>query len=904
MDAWHARRHRGAFLLTGSGTVGRGSRNARRSFGRFLMVLAGIVLVPGNVLAAQWAQAFAAPGAEVFADKAAFVAATAPNRVATFEDVPARQSSPFASGDVYFPRSMQAIDDPLGANLPYAYWFGSSGSPQRFASFSGSASGSPDDSALGGVFVFPGDVSATGFDFTCFACDTLPDDSELAWEAYAANGGVVASGTTVVDLHRDEGSDPQPHRFFGLVLDRPFRSLAVSRRSVSRPGFSGNWFLDDLRYVPEPPSLARAGRYGYAASGPWLAVIDAANPAIVARIPLGAAANGALAASPAGTAVYVATTDRIAVVDPRSRTVVATVSVGHADMLLTDSAGAYLYAAGRLSLAGAAPENTVSVVDARTNTMTAAAPLPSSAFPPSGMVAHPDGTRLYVRNTFSGGREDSVSVIDTALWRVVADIPLSGEGLLAADPMGRFVYAAVREGLAVIDTAIDAITATIAIPTEPYGTVVTPAIAFDPEGTLAWVAAYVPAFFGGHDGRVLAIDTATQGIVATVALDQLPKALVVDPAGERVYVSGQVTASPARPTQLVPAGVDVIDAATRTVVATIPPVSPAPYVVSPGSLVLNAATAAVWAMDSSGVYAIDAATGAIAATLPPTGALAFAPDLAQPPARQWHYLLGSRTSAFSALPWGAPGDAAVTADYDGDGRADVAVFRPREGGEEGIWWVRRTADGGITRRQWGAASLADVPVPADYDGDGRSDFAVWRPALGEWYILRSTDGGTSYWRFGHSAELPVPADYDGDGRADLATYAAGTWQVFGSTIGNTTLQLGAGVDMPVPGDYDGDGRADAAVFGPTTGVWLILESGASTVSTAQWGMPGDVPVPADYDGDGTTDVAVWRPASGTWWIRSSRSGEVLSVTWGAAGDRPEPADFDGDRKADQSVYRP
>jgi len=41
----------------------------------------------------------------------------------------------------------------------------------------------------------------------------------------------------------------------------------------------------------------------------------------------------------------------------------------------------------------------------------------------------------------------------------------------------------------------------------------------------------------------------------------------------------------------------------------------------------------------------------------------------------------------------------------------------------------------------GAGSLGDTPVPGDYDGDGKTDIAVWRPDSGVWYIQKSSDGG-------------------------------------------------------------------------------------------------------------------------------------------------------------------
>jgi hypothetical protein len=65
----------------------------------------------------------------------------------------------------------------------------------------------------------------------------------------------------------------------------------------------------------------------------------------------------------------------------------------------------------------------------------------------------------------------------------------------------------------------------------------------------------------------------------------------------------------------------------------------------------------------------------------------------------------------------------VPGDYDGNGVTDIAVWRP----QNGYWYVKN-----IKNEQWGAAG--DVPVSADYNGDAISDLAVWRPSIGYWFI--------------------------------------------------------------------------------------------------------------------------------------------------------------------------
>ncbi len=219
-------------------------------------------------------------------------------------------------------------------------------------------------------------------------------------------------------------------------------------------------------------------------------------------------------------------------------------------------------------------------------------------------------------------------------------------------------------------------------------------------------------------------------------------------------------------------------------------------------------------------------------------------------------------------------------DFDGDGRSDLAIWRP--GTAE--WWHINSFTGAGATQQWGWSS--DRLVPADYDGDGRTDHAVWRPSNGTWYILYSAGGSVTY-SWGLNGDIPVPADFNGDGRADYCVWrpSNATWYVTYSSGGGTTVQWGWSEDAPVPADFNGDGRADFAVWRPGNGHWYITYSSGGSWS-GQWGLTGDVPVPADHDGDGRADLAVWRPSTAQWWYIRSLDGGSAAPVWGVSSDRP------------------
>ncbi len=95
---------------------------------------------------------------------------------------------------------------------------------------------------------------------------------------------------------------------------------------------------------------------------------------------------------------------------------------------------------------------------------------------------------------------------------------------------------------------------------------------------------------------------------------------------------------------------------------------------------------------------------------------------------------------------------------------------------------------------------------SNFDADGTSDIAVWRPSTGVWYALNSTDNNAQIVSFGLNGDKIVPGDYDADGKADFAVFrpSTGVWYVMKSTGGFIITQFGLNGDIPVSGDYDGD----------------------------------------------------------------------------------------------------
>lgn len=255
------------------------------------------------------------------------------------------------------------------------------------------------------------------------------------------------------------------------------------------------------------------------------------------------------------------------------------------------------------------------------------------------------------------------------------------------------------------------------------------------------------------------------------------------------------------------------------------------------------------------------------------------------------YSLASLNGNFIEKQIGQPGDSvSLTVDFDGDGRSDFSTARYNA---EVLWRIFKSTTNSLEETRWGSSTLGDFFAAADYDGDGKMDIAVFRG--GTWYIIESSSGNVRYEYFGQSGDVPAANDFDGDGKADLAIARSESgqrvWYVRRSsdnTFYSITWGLSSDAFFTGKADWDGDGAADISVIRNESGqrVFYILRSSDLQLQIIRWGLSSDVVKLGDYDGDGKTDAAVTRAINGqrVFFILQSSNGEPRYETFGLQGD--------------------
>jgi len=276
---------------------------------------------------------------------------------------------------------------------------------------------------------------------------------------------------------------------------------------------------------------------------------------------------------------------------------------------------------------------------------------------------------------------------------------------------------------------------------------------------------------------------------------------------------------------------------------------------------------------------------------------------------RWFINLNGSTTNYGS-DWGVFSDYFVPADYDGDQKTDIAVWRPVSSGQpagNAFFYILNSSNNTVRIEDFGQTG-DDPTIVGDYNGDGKADVAVYRPGAGSnqqsfWFYRTAAGGAISYvpWGVGGSFttlnDIPVPGDYDGDGKNDFAVVRSGIggqprYWLNQTTAGISTRTFGTTSDTYVPGDYDGDGKTDLAIIRNVSGAvhwWYLRSSDSQTVQTVFGTSATDYLAQGDYDGDGKTDLAIWRPGTSpgasAFWVRGSLNGAYI-VPFGQSGDYP------------------
>ncbi len=197
----------------------------------------------------------------------------------------------------------------------------------------------------------------------------------------------------------------------------------------------------------------------------------------------------------------------------------------------------------------------------------------------------------------------ALNVLDTAANAVVATIPLPDlASEVAVTPDGNFAYVSLAtDTVAVVSTATNSVVGSISVGQAPIG------LAITPDGQFVYVA-------NSSWNSVWVIATSTNSIVAAISVGTGPISVAVTPDGASVYVANILSNN-----------VSVINIATNTVVATISVGS------GPGNLAIAPDGAFVYSSnyESGTVSVINTATNTVVSTIPTapnSGGIAVTPD--------------------------------------------------------------------------------------------------------------------------------------------------------------------------------------------------------------------------------------------------------------------------------------
>jgi hypothetical protein len=315
--------------------------------------------------------------------------------------------------------------------------------------------------------------------------------------------------------------------------------------------------------------------------------------------------------------------------------------------------------------------------------------------------------------------------------------------------------------------------------------------------------------------------------------------------------------------------------------------------------------------------------------------------------------------ALAALLIVEDAQAVYPADFDGDGKQDLVVYRPNDGGTGFSSWylfpssgtcpsqMGPTGGGGCSI-SWGLPT--DRPIVGDFDRDGRADFAVVRPTTYNWYIRYSWTNSNVVVQFGLPNDIIDVGDINNDGLSDLMVFRPSnfTWYVREYNLTTGVISVPTYYDQSPANPFNqpwinGQGstmRPLIDIYGnlypdcPTIFYSFyrsgVRWSGSSTINPAGvynaigllYFHPDSHNAVGNFVGSVESDFTFVEPSSGNWtWktVPTQRVGSYGSysnsypannpsswtvVTYGGTGQIPVYGDYDGDGRPDRAVWDP
>ncbi|MGQ9897983.1 MAG: IPT/TIG domain-containing protein [Acidobacteriota bacterium] len=216
----------------------------------------------------------------------------------------------------------------------------------------------------------------------------------------------------------------------------------------------------------------------------------------------------------------------------------------------------------------------------------------------------------------------------------------------------------------------------------------------------------------------------------------------------------------------------------------------------------------------------------------------------------------------------------------------IGIFRPNQ-----AFFLQQSNAAGIPDIVVSLGQAGDQPVVGDWDGDGKATVALFRNGQ---FLIRNENiasAPVTVVTFGQAGDLPVAGDWTGKGFDSIGVFRLGVFFLRNTnTSGNPDIIVNYGLptDLPVVGDWDGNGSTTVGAFRPSTGFFFLRNENSSGNADLSffYGLADDLPVAGDWDGDGVTTIGIFR--AGTFFLRNTNTAGFadLAVSFGQPGDIP------------------